>query len=379
MTLPYSQPRNGKTDSTTRRSGVTEASGDRVTWSYDPTYQLTNERRSGVNSYNVTYSYDPAGNRLVKNDGTVRTTSTYDAANRLIYAQDNTGRTTFAFDATGNQKRQTTPAGQITTSLWDFENLNKAVIQPSLSRTTFVFNADKLRVEKDTASTTRKYVLDGRNILLETDGTGLSQAVYALEPKEFGKLISQRQLVAGSWVPVNYHFDGLGSTDSLSDGSAVITDTYTYYAFGQTRANTGTSTNLFKWVGELGYVADTETGEYSQHVRQQNPNQGRMKSADPLGPIPDPNVFRPVRNDPVNRVDPSGLEDSEPTLIRFENGETGPPMIGTASVCAMGDEWIGRPQPGIELRAAQIRNRTLRSRLTVSARRVKSRVARDST
>ena len=41
------------------RTQVVEANGDVVTWSYDPTYQLTNERRSGANAYSITYAYDP--------------------------------------------------------------------------------------------------------------------------------------------------------------------------------------------------------------------------------------------------------------------------------------------------------------------------------
>ena len=36
-----------------------------TTLSYDPTYQLTNEMRSGANSYNISYVYDPIGNRTV--------------------------------------------------------------------------------------------------------------------------------------------------------------------------------------------------------------------------------------------------------------------------------------------------------------------------
>ena len=49
-----------------------ESTGNRVTWSYDKTYQLTNEQRSGSNSYNITYTYDPVGNRLVLINGGVR-------------------------------------------------------------------------------------------------------------------------------------------------------------------------------------------------------------------------------------------------------------------------------------------------------------------
>ena len=40
------------------RTQVVEVDGSAVTWSYDPAYQLTNERRSGPNNYNISYVYD---------------------------------------------------------------------------------------------------------------------------------------------------------------------------------------------------------------------------------------------------------------------------------------------------------------------------------
>ena len=73
-----------KYDNAGNRTRVLEASGNIVSWTYDPTYQLTRELRSGANSYANTYTYDPVGNRLVLKSGGVPTTSTYDAANRLI-------------------------------------------------------------------------------------------------------------------------------------------------------------------------------------------------------------------------------------------------------------------------------------------------------
>jgi YD repeat-containing protein len=47
------------------RTQVVEADGDVLTLSYDPTYQLTNERRGGANSSNISYTYDPVANRTV--------------------------------------------------------------------------------------------------------------------------------------------------------------------------------------------------------------------------------------------------------------------------------------------------------------------------
>ena len=74
-------------DAVGNRLRVVESTGNRVTWSYDKTYQLKNEQRSGSNGYNITYTYDPVGNRLVLINGGVRTTSSYDAANELTRSQ----------------------------------------------------------------------------------------------------------------------------------------------------------------------------------------------------------------------------------------------------------------------------------------------------
>ena len=93
-------------DAVGNRTRVVEASGDRVTWSYDNLYQLTNETRSGTNAYNITYTYDPVGNRLTAVNGGVATTSTYDAANELVKSQGAGGVTTYTFDAAGNQTRE---------------------------------------------------------------------------------------------------------------------------------------------------------------------------------------------------------------------------------------------------------------------------------
>ena len=63
------------------RTQVVEANGDVVTFGYDPTYQLTNETRSGANAYNISYSYDAVGNRALLLNNGARTTSTYNAGN----------------------------------------------------------------------------------------------------------------------------------------------------------------------------------------------------------------------------------------------------------------------------------------------------------
>ena len=87
---------NAKSDGTTLTShdyaydslgsptSMVDAGGDRTTWTYDALSRLTRERRSGANAYDLTYTYDPVGNRATKLTGGVTTTYTYDAGRRLL-------------------------------------------------------------------------------------------------------------------------------------------------------------------------------------------------------------------------------------------------------------------------------------------------------
>jgi RHS repeat-associated protein len=104
-------------------------------------------------------------------------------------------------------------------------------------------------------------------------------------------------------------FDGLGSTDRLTDGSAVVTDSYIYKAFGLLQASSGTTTNAFKYVGQLGYYYDNDLALYALRARLYDPLSGRFLSEDPL-PLSavDANLFSYVMNSPTVLVDPSGLQ-----------------------------------------------------------------------
>ncbi|MFN0055728.1 MAG: hypothetical protein ACKV0T_26595, partial [Planctomycetales bacterium] len=112
-------------------SALNPTAVDRATWTYDTTYPLTREHRTGTNSFVVTHTYDAAGNRLVKNDGGSRTTSTYDAANRMVISQASTGRTTYTYNVDGMLRREVAPAGAITTSVWDSDGMPRYLIRPA--------------------------------------------------------------------------------------------------------------------------------------------------------------------------------------------------------------------------------------------------------
>ena len=93
---------NYKYDGAGNRLRVLEVDGSLVTWTYDPTYQLTNESRSGANSYNITYSYDPVGNQTLMSSSGTPTTYTYNAASQMATSQTSAGLTTSTYDGSGN-------------------------------------------------------------------------------------------------------------------------------------------------------------------------------------------------------------------------------------------------------------------------------------
>jgi RHS repeat-associated protein len=108
-----------------------------------------------------------------------------------------------------------------------------------------------------------------------------------------------------------------------------VTDTYTYDAFGNLTAHTGTTVNPFLYRGEQ---YDSTLGMYYLRARYYRPQIGRFLTADKyedgqgpgcactcacscsgrddakISPSPSHHLYVYTNDDPVNFVDPSGLE-----------------------------------------------------------------------
>jgi RHS repeat-associated protein len=287
------------------RLRVVESTGNRVTWTYDNTYQLKNEQRSGSNSYNITYTYDPVGNRLTEINGGVRTTSAHDAANELVKTQVAAGVTTITFDANGNLLLSRNPSNQRTSYTWDFENRLSQVALPTGVPNTFVYNGDGQRVQEQDSTGTTRHVWDGQNILLETDGSNIIQVVYTLEPMVYGDLISQRRSGTTSF----YLFDGLGSTTQLVCNTGSVTDSYLYDSLGNILLANGPTTNWFRYVGRVGYYYDVDLSKYYLRARIYDATSGRFLSRDSSTiDSSHANFYRYVSNNASTLIDPSGWD-----------------------------------------------------------------------
>ena len=104
-----------------------------------------------------------------------------------------------------------------------------------------------------------------------------------------------------------YHFDALGSTRKLTDKDGVVTDTYTYDAWGNT-THSGSTEQPYQYVGQLGYYThwqDEHLDLLQLGVRFYDPQTGRFTQRDPARY--EPNLYGYGRNCPTALVDPSGL------------------------------------------------------------------------
>ncbi len=214
-----------------------------------------------------------------------------------------------------------TATGALTTNTWDFENMNTQADLPTRV-VTYTYRFDQTRMSKADPMETLFFVWDEKNILNETDELFSVTVENTYEPVAYGNLESRRS----SGETQFYHYNGLDSTDSLTDPTQVITDQYTFDAWGNTVASSGTSPQPYQWIGRLGYYYDTDTGRHNLRRRDYESAIGRFLSEDPVGlKAGDPNVYRYVKNNVVNRADPNGEKSWACSGADW--------LIGTTDIC----------------------------------------------
>jgi RHS repeat-associated protein len=281
------------------------------TYSYDAIYRLTGE----VNPIGGTYSYtyDAVGNRLSMTHNGQTINYVYDAGNKLLQA----GNTTFTYDGNGNMVSKT-ENGQTTTYVYNYEDKMVQVNLPNGSSIVYSYDHSGKRIAKTAGGTTIDYYFDGDDLIAEAQGSSIL-AYYT----QGSGLISQRRNNASYF----YHYDGLGSTKALTDANQNIQNTTKYDAWGNILQSSGTTTNPYLYVGELGYYGDGDAGMYLLTQRWYNPVVGRFVSGDPLDNLNTLKNYVYCLGNPILFVDPLGLKECGPWLTLSET-ELKPPGGG---------------------------------------------------
>src|SRR5205085_6450671 len=103
-------------------------------------------------------------------------------------------------------------------------------------------------------------------------------------------------------------FDLQSSVRILVSVGGIVTDRYTYKAFGEELEISGITRNPLRYQGMTGYYRDTTERLYVK-ARHLNTLLGRWISRDPIGfKGGTSNLYEYVANNPVTLNDPSGLK-----------------------------------------------------------------------
>lgn len=106
-------------------------------------------------------------------------------------------------------------------------------------------------------------------------------------------------------VESDYIADPLGSTAALMSTAGAITDTFTYWPYGQIRTHVGSSITPYQHCGTVGYYTDGITGRVYVDARVYIPSVARWMTVDPYWPEQRPYLY--VDSNPVTEVDSTGL------------------------------------------------------------------------
>jgi RHS repeat-associated protein len=283
------------------RTSVTEVDGSRVDYNYDDLYRLTGETRTGANAYSITYTYDNVGNRLIKDHDGVETTYEYNNRDQVLSETNSSETITYTYDASGRTETKTDNSG-VTTYGWADNDRMVSVILPSKT-VTYTYDTDGNKVSMNDGVETKNYLVDMiqpyAQVIAEYENTNslTAEYVYGLERISQGRTGTVHVFLA----------DGQGSIRELTDGTGNVTDTYSYFAFGEILNRTGSTENEWTYTGE---AFDPNLGFIYLRARWMNPENGRFVSVDPFEGINNLpftlHRFFYANQSPLNFSDPSG-------------------------------------------------------------------------
>lgn len=198
------------------------------------------------------------------------------------------------------------------------DQLAQATNTSTTQVTTYEYDALGRRVGKNVGGTATWYYYAGQQIVEEHNGADAVTAFYTYGDYVDEPLTMDRP----SGTRYYYHANRLYSTYLLTDSSGAIGERYTYTPYGvaTTFDSTYSTPQSTSRVGNpylfTGRELDSETLLYFYRARTYDPVQGRFKQLDPAGIAGgDWNLYRYVRNTPINAVDPSGRIPDDPLSV----------------------------------------------------------------
>jgi RHS repeat-associated protein len=216
------------------------------------------------------------------------------------------------------------PNGNLTsktegTDTWGYEwnalNQLTRVTKNSVEQARFSYDPLGRRVEKVAGGVTASYTYDDEDVLREARGATTLKYVHGQGMDE--------PLASDDGAALAYfHTDALGSVVRVTDATGGVALTRQYDAWGNLQTSGAQAGYAF-----TGREWDSEVGLYYYRARYYEPLSGRFTSEDPIGFGGGANFYGYVGGDPVDRVDPLGLQARRRT-------PSPPPPPNCSQVCA---------------------------------------------
>ncbi len=264
-------------------------------YTYDKIYQLTKVDYPGGYPFTDTgYNFDAVANRT--NVGTTAYIS------NELNQYSKVGSVAYLYDKNGNLT-----GDGINIYTYDFEN---RMVQAKIGADTVMFAYDAFgrRTGKSGSAGVVSYFYDGDQVIAEYDGSGklLRKFVY-------GTGIDEPIVMYNGAKQYFYHFDGLGSVSEITDSGGGVVEKYGYDVYGEIRIadafdNVLSESGVDNPYYFTGRRYDFGTGLYHYRARYYSAEFGRFLQVDPVGYLDGLNLYAYVLNNPINFIDPFGLE-----------------------------------------------------------------------
>ena len=308
----YEYDRMGRLTRTVRPNGTEELC------TYNGAGMLTGQRDvlGDVVLTSYTYTYDESGNlTAVEGTGATDTEEGLERLNSAVMAYDADNRLAayngeaLRYDADGNMTYGPV-GGEMTELVYDCRN---RLVQAG--DTVYAYDAENNRTSMETPDRVEEYVTDTVSAPLsriltatvygkETDGTLSPSGTTTLCVYGQG-LISETT----GGTTLYHHYDHLGSTRKLTDGTGRTVASYTYGTYGELLSG-DTALTRFLYNGRCG-VSTEDNGLYYMRRRYYNPETKRFINQDilagSLGNSQSLNRYSYVQGNPVSYTDPFGL------------------------------------------------------------------------